>query len=475
MVKLQIGWFLCSCAVFGTALPLLEDPNHDSAERPTSSVCSSTNYIVPGSLWLDTDEVLIQAHGGGIVKSEDTFYWFGEDHTTGGPNFQGISVYSSKDLVAWTNLGHALSPIPGTQIADDKVAERPKAIFSPETNQWILYFHSDEQGYDLHLQGIATSPNVTGPYKYLGSYQPLGAPSQDFGLFLDDDGEAYALYGSGGNNDITRLNAQYTNESVVVHTFSGTNLEAPGMLHNTDGVYYHILSQKTGYRPNDDQLYTATNLSGPWSSSSTISPAGTNTWNSQNTFELKIAGELLTTFIYMGDRWDGDDLGDSRYMWLPITFGSNRSIQLQWHDIWTIYVGTGDICFPTGTSYEAEAGKLTGNATAVACATCSGGKIVTNVGNGSTITINNVVGSGNSQWVSFYYINTDSQLTALYRFASISVNGGAPITLKQPTSAAGVVLSVPLEVILEKENKNSITIGGISGLAGDLDKIVVYP
>lgn len=54
-----------------------------------------------------------------------------------------------------------------------------------------LYFHSDEQGYDLHLQGIATSPNITGPYKYLGSYQPLGAPSQDFGLFLDHDGELH--------------------------------------------------------------------------------------------------------------------------------------------------------------------------------------------------------------------------------------------------------------------------------------------
>jgi len=114
------------------------------------------------------------------------------------------------------------------------------------------------------------------------------------------------------------------------------------MLHNTDGVYYHIFSQKTGYRPNDDFLYTATNLSGSWSAHTTISPSGTNTWNSQNTFELKIPGTSTTTFIYMGDRWDGNALGDSRYVWLPIVFGPNRSIQLQWHDVWTIDVNTGE-------------------------------------------------------------------------------------------------------------------------------------
>lgn len=118
------------------------------------------------------------------------------------------------------------------------------------------------------------------------------------------------------------------------------------MLHNTDSVYYHIFSQKTGYRPNDDLLFTATNLSGPWSTRTNIAPIGTNTWNSQNTFELKIAGSKQTTFMYLGDRWDGDDLGDSRYVWLPITFTANRTLQLQWHDVWTIDVNTGPSSFP---------------------------------------------------------------------------------------------------------------------------------
>jgi len=40
--------------------------------------------------------------------------------------------------------------------------------------------------------------------------------------------------------------------------------------------------------------------------------------------------------------------------------------------------GIGAICFPIGTSYEAESGQLTGNATRSSCSACSGGQVVTN-------------------------------------------------------------------------------------------------
>ena len=37
------------------------------------------NSIHPGELWLDTDGNPIQAHGGGIIYINDTFYWYGEN------------------------------------------------------------------------------------------------------------------------------------------------------------------------------------------------------------------------------------------------------------------------------------------------------------------------------------------------------------------------------------------------------------
>ena len=66
----------------------------------------------PGALWLDTDSVHINAHGGGIIYHNETYYWFGEHKTKGrGGNtaLVGVRCYSSKDLYNWKNEGVALS------------------------------------------------------------------------------------------------------------------------------------------------------------------------------------------------------------------------------------------------------------------------------------------------------------------------------------------------------------------------------
>jgi hypothetical protein len=213
-------------------------------------------------------------------------------------------------------------------------------------------------------------------------------------------GSAYSLYGSRGNNDITILTPDFTNQSHIVFQFSGTNLEAPGMLHSK-GLYYHFFSasprsrrtadmliysplylisgQKTGYRPNDAQYFTASAISGPWSARKQLTPTGKFTYESQNTFELKIAGTKNTTFIFMGDRWDQDELSDSRYMWLPLVLDEETGVAgIVWRDVWTVDVGTGEVGFPQGVAYEAQAGTLSGGASVVACAGCSEGLLVTN-------------------------------------------------------------------------------------------------
>ena len=35
--------------------------------------------IQPGEIWPDNRGQHVQAHGGGVIKVGDTFYWFGED------------------------------------------------------------------------------------------------------------------------------------------------------------------------------------------------------------------------------------------------------------------------------------------------------------------------------------------------------------------------------------------------------------
>lgn len=38
----------------------------------------AASWIVPGAVWTDTDGNKIDAHGGGIVKRGNTFYWVGQ-------------------------------------------------------------------------------------------------------------------------------------------------------------------------------------------------------------------------------------------------------------------------------------------------------------------------------------------------------------------------------------------------------------
>ena len=92
--------------------------------------------------------------------------------------------------MTWTRVGRALSAVAesGTPFSSDAVVERPKVVYNEPTKSWVLWFHADNSTYGLLGQGVATSPNITGPYDFLGTHRPLGDFSQDFGLFQDDDG-----------------------------------------------------------------------------------------------------------------------------------------------------------------------------------------------------------------------------------------------------------------------------------------------
>lgn len=49
-----------------------------------------------------------------------------------------INIYSSPDLATWRRVGHAITPINGTDIGMDAVVERPKVIYNEPTKQWVV-------------------------------------------------------------------------------------------------------------------------------------------------------------------------------------------------------------------------------------------------------------------------------------------------------------------------------------------------
>ena len=72
----------------------------------TSLFAQKQNIIHPCEVWPDEDGNHIQAHGGGIIKINKTYYWYGEDRTPGGTGV--VACYSSTNLLDWKRDGMGL-------------------------------------------------------------------------------------------------------------------------------------------------------------------------------------------------------------------------------------------------------------------------------------------------------------------------------------------------------------------------------
>ena len=233
----------------------LEDYWNEQQRKPKT--------IRSGELWRDDSGRHINAHGGGILKYGDTYYWFGEHKSERTSDaLVGVMCYASKDLVNWRNCGVALSVTPSlnnsqfsnlnSQISSDIesgcILERPKVIYNNVTKKFCMWFHLElkGQGYNAARYGVAVADRPEGPYKFLYSQRAnagtwpvefsekdiavadtlvpanykewtpawrkavdqglivkrdfgTGQMSRDMTLFVDDDGKAYHIFSSEEN------------------------------------------------------------------------------------------------------------------------------------------------------------------------------------------------------------------------------------------------------------------------------------
>lgn len=347
--------------------------------------------FTPGEIWPDNKGIHINAHGGGILKLDDTYYWYGEhkiEGKAGNKAMVGVHCYSSKDLYNWTDEGIALavSQDPKSEIVQGCVIERPKVIFNQKTKKFVMWFHLElkDRGYEAAKTGLALADSPTGPFKYIKSVNPnaglwpvnfseeqktkqfpeklkswsdewkkavaegmfvhrdfeKGQMARDMTLFVDDDGKAYHIHSSEENLTlhISELNDEYTDftKKFVAVMPAGHN-EAPAIF-KKEGKYYLITSGCTGWAPNAARSFVADHIFGPWTDLG--NPCrGTEkevktTFDSQSTFILenpKTPGQ----YIFMADRWRPDNAIDGRYIWLPIVFEQEKPV-IKWSTEWTL-------------------------------------------------------------------------------------------------------------------------------------------
>jgi hypothetical protein len=311
------------------------------AGLPAGTASAAEVAIVPGTAWTDTQGHPIQAHGGGMIKVDGTYYWFGEDKTGESQDdayFRNVPCYSSTDLAHWTFVANVLTVQASGDLGPNRVIERPKVIYNQSTRQYVMYLHVDTKGHTATRVGVATSPTVCGRYDYLGSTQPLGKKSLDITLFQDDDGAAYLLSESRTDGlRMYRLSADYLRVASLVTVLD--DFESPALF-KLNGRYFLLGSRKTGWKTNDNAFTTSTSLSGGWAKWAPFAPKGSHTFNSQTTFVLPVVGSQGTTWMFLGDRWKPDSLGTSPYIWLPLTV-TGSTVSLAWYDRWTIDAATG--------------------------------------------------------------------------------------------------------------------------------------
>lgn len=308
---------------------------------------ASPQVITPGSLWLDDRGRPIQAHGGGVIKFEDTFYWFGEDRSPDNdPDARYVSCYASKDLAHWQFRNQVLQLTNVENLQRKWVVERPKVFYNKETKKFVMYFHLDgalpgeKPGYKVARVGVATCDTVDGNYAYLRSFRPLGHESRDIGQFIDDDGAAYLISEDRPNGfHIYKLSEDYLSIEKDVCLIP-EHLEGGAIVHYR-GLYYVMGSHLTGWSPNPNQYATARSLGGPWSAFRDIAPLDTKTYGSQSTMLLKITGTKTTSVIFMGDIWKPKTQWDSRYLWMPLKIGRGK-MWLSRPGPWTMDIETGE-------------------------------------------------------------------------------------------------------------------------------------
>ena len=258
--------------------------------------------------WLDTGGKRIEAHGGGMLQHNSTFFWYGEsekkvDKTRGFGYSMGVNCYSAASLGGpWRHEGLVFgqSSIWVQELGDKDrplIIERPKVLYNAKTGKFVMWFHLDaaeatsspssgggwrrrllqdetmERGegiapsqqqhrslrgakhhrYFFRRAGVAFADSPVGPFKFVHAVLPDDRPSLDMQLFEEPDRSAAFLIRSVNNEFVgmSRLSSDYLSTVGGILSTVRPCLEGMAVFrHPGDSTLYAVMSHLTGWEPN---------------------------------------------------------------------------------------------------------------------------------------------------------------------------------------------------------------------------------
>ena len=308
----------------------------------------------PGQIWNDTSGKAINVHAGYIVYEDGYYYWIGDSRT--GNECNGVGCYRSKDLYNWTNRG-LIIPLSGKisednwDLAKGRNLYRPKILYNELTKKWIIWAVWENMEVTITKSCRLVSDHMEGDYGLYEISCVNGILSRDYTLFKDDtDGRVYFIGAVNTNADIlgVQLNDDYldgtSNASIIL---DGVKYEAPAIFKMYD-MYFGLFSGCTYWKPNRSRWAYSYNMLEGWSYERVFTDVtgsgiefcvddvkGT-TYDSQSAFVFKVGGDDQK-LVYVGDRWDENNLESSKQVWLPISMRSGYPT-IHWYDEWDLSI-----------------------------------------------------------------------------------------------------------------------------------------
>ncbi|MGX9219728.1 family 43 glycosylhydrolase [Massilia varians] len=313
--------------------------------------CAADQTIRNGVFWKDTSGTPIYSQGGGILKVGDIYYWYGAKYAeavsyareptpkpnSGNPVFSAVTAYSSTDLVNWKFEGEVLKAGAAGKMFDKPGwVGRLGVVHNKRSGKYVLLtqYGSRENGSGVLF---ATSDSPTGPFAYerlQTRIDRVATPtSGDQTVFVDDDGQAWLVFSSGGDRRklyVAPLRASdflAVEPATLVHAAPAGGREGNAMF-KYKGLYYFCSSDLHGWNASRSFYMTATSITGPYTPEKLIEGTEADFSHvSQNGFFVPVQGSEATTVLYAGDRWSNYAANGIGYnIWAPLSFEGDKPV-----------------------------------------------------------------------------------------------------------------------------------------------------
>ena len=312
----------------------------------------------------DTDGNAIDVHEPYLATFGGTYYLYGTAMACGSLSsipatspWCGDVVYTSTDLVHWTNQGLLFNPNTSTwqnrcstnnPLSTNKSScFRPKVVYNVATSKYVLWVNQGVNASDNSSAPttghyyVLTSSSPTGPFTEVGTATLAQPWDNDETLYVDGT-TGYVIYMQQQDSSghpwrlvVEQLNSSYTSGTgtyAYIGSASETG-EAPAVFTANNRFYLVYSDPPCGFCSQGVTTHyrTATNILGPWSASTLVSsgnPGDANFCGGQSSSVTPITTTTGTSYLWQFDLWTttGSSPATSDVFLAPLSFNSSGDI-----------------------------------------------------------------------------------------------------------------------------------------------------